>query len=57
MTKKPKGKFVMDRKSKYFKHWNRKLGYSYKFAVPIKLKNVRNWFYIKLVRVDGNKLN
>ena len=55
--KKPKGKFVQDRKSKYFKHWNRKLGYSYKFAVPIKLKNVKNWFYLKLVSVDGKKLN
>ena len=22
-----------------------------------KLKNVKNWFYLKLVRVNGNKLN
>ena len=47
MPKKRKAKFIMDQGSKYVQRRRR---YTYKFVEPKKLKKLKNWFYLKLLR-------
>jgi len=46
--KKPKGRFSIKLRTKYAQK---------KFKVLKKDEKIKNWFYLKLVRTDGTKLN
>ena len=48
MTKKRKGKFTIKLRTKYAQK---------KFKILKKDDKIKNWFYLKLVRMDRTKLN